>query len=64
MLARFRMKRINTIVKLSSIPVAVIAPPKHMAQIINQIVFIIPAIPRVATRSFKAALPVSIPVLP
>lgn len=54
------IKRRNTDVRLSSIPLAVMEPPKHMAQMISQIVFIIPAIPRVATKLFKASLPVSI----
>lgn len=58
------IKRRNTDVRLSSIPLAVMEPPKHMAQMISQIVFIIPAIPRVATKLFKASLPVSIWVLP
>ena len=58
------IKRRNTDVRLSSIPLAVMEPPKHMAQMISQIVFIMPAIPRVATKLFKASLPVSIWVLP
>ena len=61
---RFRMNRMNMEVRLSNIPLAVIAPPKHMAQIISQMVFIMPLIPRVVTRSLSIALPVSIPVLP
>ena len=39
----FFMNRTNTEVMLPSIPLAVIAPPKHMAQIMSHIVFIIPA---------------------
>ena len=58
------IKRRNTDVRLSSIPLAVMEPPKHMAQMISQIVFIMPAIPRVATKLFNASLPVSIWVLP
>ena len=58
------IKRRNTDVRLSSIPLAVMEPPKHMAQMISQIVFIMPAIPRVATKLFKASLPVLIWVLP
>ena len=50
-------------VMLSSMPLADMAPPKHMAQMISQIVFIIPAIPRVETREFRASLPVCICVL-
>ena len=56
---RLLVKRINTEVILPSMPPAVIAPPKHMAQTISQMVFIIPDIPRVATNSFISALPVS-----
>ena len=63
-LTRRFMKRRKNEVRLSSIPLAVIAPPKHMAQIINQTVFIIPPIPRVATKESSAAFPVSICVLP
>ena len=37
----FFMNRTNTEVMLPSIPLAVIAPPKHMAQIMSHIVFII-----------------------
>ena len=56
---RLLVKRINTEVILPNMPPAVIAPPKHMAQTISQMVFIIPDIPRVATNSFISALPVS-----
>lgn len=49
---------------LPNIPLAAIAPPKHMAQRISQIVFIMPDIPRVATKLFSSGLPVSMPVLP
>ena len=58
------IKRINTEVMLPNIPLAVMAPPKHIAQIISQIVFIIPLIPRVETRSFKSGFPVWTWVLP
>ena len=40
-------------------PLAVMAPPKHMAHIINQMVFIIPAMPRVETKEFNISFPVS-----
>ena len=63
MLVRPRMKCKKIRVMLSSMPLADMAPPKHMAQMISQIVFIIPAIPRVETREFKASLPVCICVL-
>ena len=58
------MKRTKTEVMLPSIPLAVMAPPKHMAQRISQTVFIMPAIPRVETRSVSMLLPVSRLVLP
>ena len=58
MLVRPRMKCKKIRVMLSSMPLADMAPPKHMAQMISQIVFIIPAIPRVETREFRASLPV------
>ena len=63
MLVRPRMKCKKIRVILSSMPLADMAPPKHMAQMISQIVFIIPAIPRVETREFRASLPVCICVL-
>ena len=63
MLVRPRMKCKKIRVMLSSMPLADMAPPKHMAQMISQIVFIIPAIPRVETREFRASLPVCICVL-
>lgn len=63
MLVRPRMKCKKIRVMLSSMPLADMPPPKHMAQMINQIVFIIPAIPRVETREFRASLPVCICVL-
>ena len=43
---------------LPTMPLAVIAPPKHMAHSINQIVFIIPDMPRVAIKSVRTALSV------
>ena len=58
------MNRTNTEVMLPSIPLAVIAPPKHMAQRISHIVFIIPAMPRVAINSVNMALSLWRPVLP
>lgn len=59
-----RTQRRKIAVSDRSMPLPVITPPKHMAQMISQIVFIIPAIPRVATKLFKASLPVSIWVVP
>ena len=44
---------------VSNIPVAVIAAPKSIAQIISQMVPSIPAIPRVATKLFSSGTPVS-----
>ena len=58
------VKRMNTDVMLSIIPPAVIAPPKHIAHIISQIVSIIPDIPRVAINSLIWAFPASKLVLP
>ena len=53
----------NIFVMLLSMPLAVIAPPKHMAQRISHIVFIMPCIPLVATKSLTSWFPVSICVL-
>lgn len=47
-----------------SIPLPYITPPKHIAQIINQMVSIIPPIPLVATKSLSWAFPVSMAVSP
>lgn len=58
MLAVFFMKRTNREVMLPSMPLAVMAPPKHMAQMMSQMVFIIPAIPRVAISSVNMSLSV------
>ena len=58
------MRFISTCVRLSSIPLAIIAAPKLMAQIINHTVLSIPAIPPVDTRSLRAAKPVSNAVEP
>ena len=58
------IKRRNTEVMLPNIPLAAIAPPKHMAQRISQIVFIMPDMPRVAIKSVKTALSVCRLVLP
>ena len=46
-----RVNLTNTFVMLANIPHAVIAPPRHMAQIISHIVFIIPPIPLVTISS-------------
>ena len=51
-------------VMLSIMPLAVMAPPKHIAQRISHIVLSIPDIPRVAIKSFTKALPDSRFVLP
>ena len=59
MLARFFIKRKKTEVIVSNIPLAVMAPPKHIAQIIKQTVFIIPAMPRVETNELSVSMPVS-----
>ena len=45
-------------------PLPVITPPKHMAQMISHTVLSIPAIPRVATSSSSGALPVGMAVGP
>ena len=50
----FFMNRTNTEVMLPSIPLAVIAPPKHMAQMMSHTVLSMPAMPRVATSSSAA----------
>ena len=60
----FFIKRTKTDVILPSMPLAVIAPPKHMAHKISQIVFIMPAIPLVATSSVNMLLSVCRVVLP
>jgi len=56
--------RANMSTMLSSMPVALIAPPKTIAHSISQMVLIIPDIPRVATRLFNSGTPVSRLVLP
>ena len=60
----FFIKRTKIEVILPNIPLAVIAPPKHMAHKISQIVFIMPDMPRVAIKSVKTALSVCRLVLP
>ena len=60
----FFIKRTKIEVILPNIPLAVIAPPKHMAHKISQIVFIMPDMPRVATRLFSSGFPVFMLVLP
>ena len=62
--SRLRTKRTKTEVMLPSIPPAVMAPPKHMAHNISHTVFIIPAMPRVATSSVSDSLDVVRLVLP
>ena len=54
----FFINRIKSEVILPNIPLAVIAPPKHIAHKINQTVFIIPDIPRVEIKSDKMTLSV------
>lgn len=51
----FRISRRKTVMILLIIPLAVMAPPKHIAQITNHIVCNIPAIPRVDTKSLMVA---------
>ena len=63
-LTRFLMKRTKTDVMLPSMPPAVMAPPKHMAQRMSHTVFIMPAMPRVATSSVSMGLSVWRLVLP
>ena len=63
-LTQLLAKRVNTPVILSNIPPAVMAPPKHMAQIINQMVSSMPDMPLVAIKSLISAFPVSKLVLP
>ena len=57
-------KRNTNRIKSCNCPVAVSAPPKVCAQMISQIVGIMPDIPLVCTNSFSTLLPVSISVLP
>ena len=64
MLVRPRVKRVSSRVMPSIMPPAAMAPPKHMAQMINQIVSSIPDMPRVAIKSLISALPASKFVLP
>ena len=47
-----------------TIPPADIHPPKHMAQMISQMVPIMPLMPRVATRSVSMGEEVASDVLP
>ena len=46
-----------------NMPLADMAPPKHMAQMISQIVFNMPTMPRVETKLLSVSLPVSTWVL-
>ena len=57
------MKRRNSWVMLPNMPLADMAPPKHMAQMMSQMVFNMPHMPRVETSSFRVSLPVSTWVL-
>lgn len=56
--------RTNSRVMPRTMPPASMAPPKHMAQIISQIVPIMPAMPRVATSDVSTGLSVGMDVLP
>ena len=49
---------------LFSMPAAFMAPPKHMAQMMSQMVFSMPLMPRVATSSVSSSLLVLNEVLP
>ena len=60
----FFINRTKIEVILPNIPLAVIAPPKHMAHRMSQIVFSIPDMPRVAIKSDRTALSVCRLVLP
>ena len=59
-----RTKRRKTEVSAPSIPLPVITPPKHMAQMMSHTVLSMPAMPRVATSSSSCGLPVSSAVGP
>ena len=63
-LTRLFTQRRMTCVKLSIIPLATMAAPKHIAHRMSQMVFSMPAMPPVDTSSFSEALPVSTPVAP
>ena len=59
-----RMNFMMSFVMLAIMPLLTMTPPKHMAQIISQMVFIMPPMPRVATSSVSIGLEVLICVLP
>ena len=59
-----RMNFMMSFVMLAIMPLPTMTPPKHMAQIISQMVFIMPPMPRVATSSVSIGLEVLICVLP
>ena len=64
---RVTVRFMNLMIKFvifAIIPLAIITPPKHIAHIISQIVFIIPLMPRVATNSVSIAFDVSTEVFP
>ena len=63
-LTHFLVKRMNTEVMLANMPPAVMAPPKHIAQIMSQMVSIMPDMPRLEINSFISAFPASKEVLP
>ena len=62
-----KVRRTNfrkTAVSEPSMPLPVITPPKHMAQMMSHTVLSMPAMPRVATSSSSCGLPVSSAVGP
>ncbi len=61
---RERTQRMMTRVMLAIMPLATMAEPKHIAQIISQMVFNMPLMPPVDTKSLRAADPVSMAVEP
>lgn len=63
-LAGLRTKRTKRLVMLLIMLLADITPPKHIAQIISQMVSIMPRMPLVATRASISAWPVDMDVLP
>ena len=63
-LSRVRTQLMTTLMMLSIIPLATMAAPKHMAQMMSHIVFSIPAMPPVETKSLSASEPVCTAVEP
>lgn len=58
-----RVTRKKICVIADNIPLPYITPPKHMAQMMSQIVPIMPPIPLVVTKLFNNSLPVSMELL-